>query len=340
MKQPSVIPSVALALRSAATNGKNLLLCLALLAACKTEKAPPQDSTRATANVTPGQGTASGPDSAARKLGVLAQMKTPESAHYDADLDAWFISNINGNPSQHDGNGYIVRVAAESTTTTTMFAEGGKNGVKLDAPKGIATTGDQLWVADIDVVRVFDKKTGKPLKTISLKAQKATFLNDVVIGSDSAVYVTDTGIMFDAKGQTTHPGVNRIFRIALAGDKVTEAATGDSLESPNGIAWDAANNRYVLAPFGGKDVQAWTPGKAPTKIADGPGQYDGIEVLRDGRILVSSWADSSVYSVRDGKMSKIVSLVSGPADIGVDTKRGVLAIPRFDQNQVEFWKIP
>ena len=39
-------------------------------------------------------------------------------------------------------------------------------------------------------------------------------------------------------------------------------------------------------------------------------------------------------------MSKIVSTVSAPADIGFDSKRGVLAIPRFDQNQVEFWKIP
>src|SRR5437763_1001870 len=195
-----VIPSTA----------RNLLFALALLAACKTEKAPPQDSTRATANVAPGQGTASGADSAARKLGVLAQMKTPESVHYDADLDVWFVSNINGNPSQHDGNGYIVKVPAESTTTVTMFAEGGKNGVKLDAPKGIATTADQLWVADIDVVRVFDKRTGKALKTISLKAQKATFLNDIAIGPDSAAYVTDTGIIFDSKGAMTHPGVNRI----------------------------------------------------------------------------------------------------------------------------------
>ena len=134
-------------------------LAFALSTACKTEKAPPQDSTRATANVAPGQGTATGADSAARKLGVLAQMKTPESVHYDADLDAWFVSNINGNPSQHDGNGYIVRVPAESTTTVTMFAEGGKNGVRLDAPKGIATTADQLWVADIDAIRVFDKRT-------------------------------------------------------------------------------------------------------------------------------------------------------------------------------------
>jgi len=269
-------------------------------------------------------------------------MKTPESAHYDADLDAWFVSNINGNPSQHDGNGYIVRVPAESTTTVTMFAEGGKNGAKLDAPKGIATTADQLWVADIDAVRVFDKRTGKPLKSISLKAQKATFLNDIAVGADSAVYVTDTGIAFDSKGAMTHPGVNRIFRIALADNKVTEAATGDSLENPNGITWDAAGGRFLLAPFGGKDVQSWKPGQAPAKVADGPGQYDGIEILKDGRILVSSWADSSVYvyAPSHGMLMKLVSGVSAPADIGVDSKRGVLAIPRFDQNQVEFWKIP
>jgi len=314
------------------------ILVFAGLAACKTEKAPPQDTTKPAANAQAGPG-ATAADSA-HKLGVLAQMKTPESAHYDADLDVWFVSNINGNPSQHDGNGYIVRVPAESTTTMTMFAVGGKNGVKLDAPKGIATTADQLWVADIDVVHVFDKRTGKPLKTISLKAQKATFLNDVAVGADSAIYVTDTGIMFDPKGAMTHPGVNRIFRIALNGDKVTEAATGDSLENPNGITWDAANSRFLLAPFGGKDVQTWTPGKAPTKLVDGPGQYDGIEVLRDGRILVSSWADSTVNIVKDGKLSRIVTGVSAPADIGVDSKRGVLAIPRFDQNQVEFWKIP
>ena len=174
------------------------------------------------------------------------------------------------------------------------------------------------------------------------KAQKATFLNAVAVGSDSAVYVTDTGIMFDAKGGMTHPGVNRIFRIALNGDKVTEAATGDALENPNGITWDSAGKRFLLAPFGGKDVQSWTPGQAPAKVADGVGQYDGIEVLKDGRILVSSWADSSVYyyNPNHGMLMKLVSNVSAPADIGVDTKRGVLAIPRFDQNQVEFWKIP
>jgi sugar lactone lactonase YvrE len=309
-------------------------------AGCRTEKAPPQDSSRAAVNARANAGTATSPDSAARKLGVLGQLKTPESAHYDADLDVWFISNINGNPSQHDGNGYIVRVPAESLTSLTMFAEGRKNGVKLDAPKGIATTRDELWVADIDVVRVFDKRSGKPLETIDLRPMKATFLNDVAVGGDSAIYVTDTGIAFDEKGNMTHPGVNRIFRIGLHHGKATEVASGDSLENPNGITWDSTSNRFLLAPFGGKDVQTWMPGQSPAKLVDGPGQYDGIEVLRDGRILVSSWADSSVNVIRDGKLSRLVSTVSAPADIGVDTKRGVLAIPRFDQNLVEFWKIP
>jgi hypothetical protein len=32
--------------------------------------------------------------------------------------------------------------------------------------------------------------------------------------------------------------------------------------------------------------------------------------------------------------------VSGPADIGVDTKRNIVAIPRFNDNKVDYYKIP
>lgn len=303
-----------------------------LLAACQTRKEAPADSTKSVS-------VAGAVDSGSHRLRVITQLKTPESVKYDPDLDVFFVSNINGVPSAHDGNGYIVRIPAESTTVTT-FIEGGKNGVKLDAPKGMAINGDQLYVADIDVVRVFDKRTGRPLKTVDLKPLKATFLNDIAVGPDSAIYVTDTGIHFDDKGTMTHPGVNRIFKITLKDDKVTEAATGDPLANPNGITWDAANSRFLLAPFGAKDVQTWTPGQAPAKLIDGPGGYDGIEVLSDGRILVSSWADSSVQAIRNGAMTKLVANVSAPADIGVDTRRHVLAIPRFERNEVELWTIP
>ena len=38
-------------------------------------------------------------------------------------------------------------------------------------------------------------------------------------------------------------------------------------------------------------------------------------------------------------MSNIVTGVDAPADIGLDPARGVLAIPRFNKDQVEFWQV-
>src|SRR6185436_1498612 len=54
----------------------------------------------------------------ASKLGETANMKTPESVRYDAELDVFYVSNINGNPSQKDGNGFITVVRADSTGVT------------------------------------------------------------------------------------------------------------------------------------------------------------------------------------------------------------------------------
>ena len=302
-----------------------------LLSACGKQEAPAADTTK------PAAATASAP-AMASKLGETSTMKTPESVRYDADLDVFFVSNINGNPSQHDGNGFIAVVRADSTGVVKMLVEGGKNGVTLDAPKGLAIVGDTLWVADINHMRAFNKRTGAKVADIDLSSQHASFLNDVAIGGEGAVYVTDSGLLFDAKGAMTHPGIDQIFKIE--GRKAT-AIKADSLNSPNGITWDAANTRFLLAPFSGNSVQTWKPGdKAPTTLITGPGGYDGIEALADGRILVTSWADSAVHVVKDGAMTTLVPNVTAPADIGVDTKRGVVAIPRFNDGKVEYYKIP
>lgn len=301
------------------------------LAACAKDQ-PAADTT--SAGSTTGVAAAS-----AQKLGETAGFNVPESVRYDAELDVYYVSNINGNPSQKDNNGFIARVRADSTSVMTMLVEGGKKGVTLNAPKGIAIKGDTLFVADIDVLRMFNRRTGASLGNVDLRAQRATFLNDVAAGPDG-VYITDTGIAFDAQGGMTHPGVNRIFKVA--GRTVTEAAKGDSLQNPNGIAWDQSGNRFILAPFGGPNLQSWTPGQAtPTTLVAGPGGYDGVEVLANGNILVSSWTDSTVHVVHGGShMMPLVTNVTAPADIGVDTRRNVLAVPRFNNAKVEFYKLP
>ena len=301
------------------------IIACAALAACAKDEAAQTDTSAA--NATP------------QKVGEAAGLNVPESVRYDSELDVFYVSNINGNPSQKDNNGFIVRIRADSTSVVTTLAEGGRNGVVLHAPKGMALQGDTLYVTDIDAVRMFDRRTGAPLGSIDLRARNAVFLNDAVATPDG-IYITDTGIAFDAQGNVTHPGVDRVFRIA--GRSVTEAVKGDSLGRPNGIAWDATNHRFIIVPFGANALMTWTPGQtAPTALVSGPGQFDGVEVLANGNILVSSWADSTVHVVHGGShMMPLVKGVAAPADIGVDTKRNVLAIPLFNDGKVAFYSLP
>jgi len=293
-------------------------------------------ATTASTGTTAATATSTAPFAAA---GSASGFAVPEAARYDADLDVFFVSNIDGNPSQKDGKGRIVVVTAGDTTAApTVLAEGGKNGVTLNAPKGLAIVGDTLWVADIDVVRAFDKRTGAPIRTVSTRPT-AAFLNDVAVGGDGAVYVTDTGIRFAPDGTMTSGLPNRVYRVQGNGSQVV--LENKALGGPNGIAWDASKNRFLIVSFADKAINAWTPGDTTiVKIAEGPGGYDGIEVLADGRALVSSWTDSSVHAVHaDGSVHPVVRGVAAPADIGVDTKRNILAVPRFNDGKVEFFKI-
>jgi sugar lactone lactonase YvrE len=281
----------------------------------------------------------------AQKVGTTDGLKTPESVKYDAERDLFYISNINGNPSQKDGNGFIVVVKADSVAATpAMLAQGGKNGVTLNAPKGLALVGDTLWVADIDAVRGFNRKTGAPIATVDLSRFGAKFLNDIAVGPDGALYITDTGILFDAKGGMTHPGPDRIFKIA--GRTPTVAIQGDTLGRPNGITWDSTNARFIVVCFGTKNVLSWKIGdKNPASLASGPGQFDGVEILGDGRVLVSSWADSSVaiFSKDIGgahaSVARLITNVPAPADIGVDSRRNRVAVPLFNGDRVEYYQL-
>lgn len=321
-------------------------LCVALTAAAGCEplqRRPAESQTPATpadsADTTAAAVPAPAPSSTATKVLTVEGFLTPESVLHDSVQDIYFVSNINGGPTAKDDNGFISRVRPDGAVENLKFVEGGKNGVTLNAPKGLALAGDTLWVADIDAVRAFDAKTGAPRDSVGLAGQGAVFLNDVAVAQTGALYITDTGIRFDDLGNVLHPGPDRIFRIG-PDRQVTVAVRGDTLGRPNGITLDAAGKRLIVVSFGGRSVFAWKPGdSAPTVIAKGAGGFDGVEIA-GGRILVSSWTDSTVSSYETGQEVKLITGVPSPADIGYDRKRNRVLIPVFTGNRVEVWHLP
>jgi sugar lactone lactonase YvrE len=273
-----------------------------------------------------------------RKVGETANLQNPESARYDRDLDVWFVSNVNGAPTAKDNNGYISRLRPDGTPYNVKFIEGGKKGVTLNAPKGLAISGDTLWVADIDYARAFNKRTGAAIANVTIRG-RVKFLNGAAVGPDGAIYMTDTGIVFGAKGELSHPGPDQVLRVTRGG--VTVALATAKLEGPNGITWDSKENRFVIVSFTGNGIYAWKPGDKDIKsLGSGPGQQDGVAVLPDGRILATSWADSSLFVLDKGKSRKVASGIASPADIDFDEKDSRVAVPQLLMNKVQFWEAP
>jgi hypothetical protein len=295
----------------------------------------PSEKTTGAVSDTAAAPTSTEASSLARKVGEVGGLEHPESAHYDRDLNVWFVSNINGDPSKKDNNGYITKLSAEGIPDTAKFVVAGKNRVTLNAPKGIAITGDTLWVADIDVLRGFNKRTGAPVA--SVRVPQAKFLNDVAAGPDGTLYITDTGVIPDPKTGLKHVGPDRVY--AVKGRKATVALESPQLNGPNGVTWNPNDSELVIVSFMGPGIFGWKPGTKDLRpLGSGPGQQDGVEVLPDGRLLVTSWADSSLFVVDNGKTTKIASGIASPADIGLNGKR--VAVPQLMENKLQFWELP
>jgi sugar lactone lactonase YvrE len=273
------------------------------------------------------------------EIAWLGDLHQPESAKYDAEQDVFFISNMVGYGSVKDANGYIVEVKAGNLAISRVFAENGRAGVLLDAPKGMTIHGDTLWIADIDQMRAINRKTGVAVANLDLRPYGAVQLNDVTIGGDGAMYITDTGILMTEKG-VIYKGADKIFQVKDG--KVSVVAAGAGLGRPNGITWDKEANHLVVVTFDPfhSQMYSFSPDRERRLLAKGNGKFDGIEPVGGGLFMVASWNDSSVRLLGNGVNRRIANNIQSPADIGYDTKRNRLAVPTGPLNQLQLWQLP
>ena len=264
--------------------------------------------------------------------GVFAH---PESVLYDAVGDRYLVSNINGSPVDTDGNGYIAELLPDGTIKTPKLIAGGEKGVKLDAPKGLLIVGKELWVTDISQVRKFDLKTLAPKGDIALP--DATFANDIALAPDGKIYVADSSVKPGPKGFEPQGG-DQVLVIDKAGH-VKVLAKSKELNGPNGLAFGPKG--LLVNTLGSNEVYGLGPKGEKVDVIKMPnGMLDGLLVVGDN-LICSSWGASAVYKGKLGGNSyePIIQNVKGPADIGWDSKRSRVLVPRFMDDLVEAYDV-
>ena len=208
---------------------------------------------------------------------LTGDFASPESAYYHAGSNSIFVSSINGQILEKDGNGYISRLSPDGKIVSAKWVTG------LNAPKGIRSLGGTLWVTDIDEVVSIDIATARI--TAHVKVDGALFLNDLATAPDGTVYASDSNL---ARIYAVKDGKSSVF---------VEGA--DQVDVPNGLLVDGT--RLVLGTIGVAGAQRTRAGprrrtateRAPLRLRshdqaahtthDGPGWRDRRDRTRRSR---------------------------------------------------------
>lgn len=254
----------------------------------------------------------------------------PESAYHHGASNSVFVSNINGQILDKDGNGYISRLSPDGKVVSAKWATG------LHAPKGLRSVGNTLWVADIDEVVGMDIGSGRI--TSRVKVDGAMFLNDLATAPDGTIYVSDSTL-------------SRIY-VVKDGKTSIFAETAEVVEQPNGLLVDG--DRLVLGTIGpgGRRGGGGGGGRGPAPsghlfafelktgrraqlTTDAVGGIDGIEPDGSGGLLVTDVIGQRLLHVaKSGQVKVLAKFTAGGADFGYIGAKRIAVVPFLFENRV------
>jgi sugar lactone lactonase YvrE len=245
-----------------------------------------------------------------------------------AEQSLVYVSNVNGEPTAKDSNGFVSKVSLDGKILTLEWVNG------LNGPKGLALAGGKLYAADIDELAEIDTVSGKIAKRYP--ATGAQFLNDVAADAAGNIYVSDMA-------------TNTIWR--LSGGTFEVFLNDAKLESPNGLLVE--NDTLWVAAWGvmTDGTKTTVPGhlkrvslidKSINSYGDGSplGNLDGLEPLGGGAYLVSDWVAGKLFRIApNGKAGFLADLGPGTADFGYDPMTATAFIPQMKTGVLYAFKI-
>lgn len=252
----------------------------------------------------------------------------PESVVLAADGNSLYVSNVNGDPNEADGNGYISTLSLSGEVIEQHWLTG------LNAPKGLARVGNNLYVADINQLVVIDIENKKI--TQRYLVPDAKFFNDVAADENGNVYVSDM------LTNTIHRLTGSTFIIWLKSDQ---------LEMPNGLLVEGDN--LIVGSWGNMTDGFATevPGHLKTidinskkinSLGDKTpvGNLDGVEADGNGSYYVTDWMNGRVIHIQaSGSYKTLLKLDQGAADHTVLLDQGLVIIPMMLSGNVVAYKI-
>lgn len=264
-----------------------------------------------------------------------ALFEQPESVVYHADSNQLLVANINGNPTQADGNGYISLLSLDGKVINQHWLSG------LNAPKGMAIVGNKLYAADINELIVIDivtNKTNNIVGTISERhlAPNAKFLNDVAADKAGNIYVS--GFL-----------TNSIYRLSKG--KFELWLQSAQLEVPNGLlveneqlivaSWGEMTDGFATAIAGHIKTVSLANKKIQSLGDKTPaGNLDGLESDGNGNYLVTDWMAGKLLHISPtGTSTTLLDLEQGSADHTIVHSQGLVIIPMMNSGYITAYKI-
>ena len=229
---------------------------------------------------------------------------SPESVEFDYANNRWFIAN--------NGNGQIL-TRNSATGALAVFATGIPSG-----PHGLEIVGDTLYACDGGTLKAYDINTATQVFNISLGA---SFLNGITHDNNGYLYITD----FSGY---------KIYRFNTADRTFSVYVSNTGTSSPNGIIFDAANNRCIYVNWGSNaPIKAvdLTNGAVSTITSTTLGSCDGIASDLNGNYYVSSWSGGNKITRFSNNFTTSTAVVttglSSPADIFYNVITDTLGVP-------------